>query len=351
MKKTIIKNFNIDEAVDFFISQGEKEYRARQLFTWLYNSNITDFDEMTTFSKSLRSVLKDQFILSPLELCEREISSVDGAEKFLFRTYDGHYIESVLIKDQGTGSDRMTVCVSSQVGCAMGCTFCETAKLGFKRNLEAGEIIDQLCHVRRISGQLNNNIVFMGMGEPFMNYDNVLRASDIMNYTFGFHISVRKITISTCGIKDSLERFIDEKRPYNLALSLNDTQPEIRKQHMPVENKFPFADIISLLDKKFPVSKNRLTIAYVMRKDNISSDDARRLKKMFKYTRIKLNLIPLTGGSHEYDLPTKNEIEKFVHEMEIMNVPVSIRKSLGSDISGACGQLSGKRRQGDTCLL
>ena len=338
-----IKNMTYDDALRFFESVGEKPYRARQLFNWLYERNVQSFDEMTNFSKELRNELSSKFILSPLQLEERRVSQIDGTEKFLFKTADGHFIESVLLKNEGTADGRLTVCISSQVGCAMGCRFCETAKIGFKRNLDTAEILDQLCHIRKITELKNNNIVFMGMGEPFMNYDNVLKAADIMNYSFGFHISVRKITISTCGLHEVIERYIDEKRAYNLAISLNDTVSEKRAMHMPVERKYPFSTIASMLQKKFPVSRNRLTIEYVMRKDNISIDDARRLKKMFKYGRIKLNLIPLSAGSNEFDVPDKEDIDRFVKELEIMNVPISIRKSLGSDICGACGQLSGKK--------
>ena len=335
-----IKNLNLEEATAYFLSSGEKEYRGRQLFNWLYERNVESFDEMTNFSKELRSRLATDFILTPLELEEQRVSSIDGTEKFLFRTWDGHYIESVLLRSEGDDEGRLTVCISSQVGCAMGCSFCATAGIGYRRNLETAEIIDQLCQIRRISGLKNNNIVFMGMGEPFMNYDNVLSAADIMNYSFGFHISVRKITISTCGILPALERFIDEERPYNLAISLNDTDPVKRLQNMPVEKKYPFADIMRLLDKKFPVSRNRLTIEYVMRADNISREDALRLKKIFRYGHIKLNLIPLSGGTNK---PDRDSMDRFINELEILNIPISVRKSLGADISGACGQLSGKK--------
>ncbi len=342
MKKNI-KDYNLEEIGEYFISIGDKEYRARQLFNWLYERNVSSFDDMTNFSKELRRKLDEEFVINPLTKEEKEVSSVDGTEKYLFRTHDNHYVEAVLIKNEGDEEGRLTICISSQIGCAMGCTFCETAKLGFVRDLSTGEIIDQICHIRRETGLKNNNIVFMGMGEPFMNYDNVMKAADIINYSFGFHISVRKITISTCGIMPVIERFIDEQRPYNLAISLNDTVSEKRRQTMPVENKYPFAEIASMLQRKFPVSRNRLTIEYVMRKDNISHEDAVRLKKMFRYGRIKLNLIPLSAGSHTHSVPSQNEINSFIKELEIMNVPISIRKSLGGDISGACGQLSGRK--------
>jgi len=164
-----------------------------------------------------------------------------------------------------------------------------------------------------------------------------------MNYSFGFHVSVRKITISTSGVIAGIERFIDEERPYNLAISLNDTEPGKRERIMPVERSNPFSAISRMLNEKFPASRNRLTVVYVMRADNISTEDARRLKKMFRYNRIKLNLIPLNVGGQGCEPPAEAEVERFVRDLEIMNVPVTVRKSFGRDISGACGQLSGKR--------
>ncbi len=343
MEKPLVKDCTIGELEGYFLSIGEKSYRAKQLINWLYEKNVESFHEMTNFSRSLRERLDESFDLHALVPRERLVSNLDGTEKYLFSARDGSTIESVLIKNQGTDDGRLTICISSQVGCAMGCSFCETAKGGFVRNLRAGEIVDQVCHVRRMSGLRNNNIVFMGMGEPLMNYDNVMRAADIMNYSFGFHISTRKITISTCGILDGIERFIDEVRPYNLALSLNDTVPEKRARIMPVEKRFPFAEISALLERKFPASRNRLTVVYVMRDDNISEDDARRLKKLLRSHRIKLNLVPLNDGSHGYDPPGDDAVRRFVHSLEIMNVPVNLRKSFGRDISGACGQLAGRK--------
>jgi 23S rRNA (adenine2503-C2)-methyltransferase len=343
MKQPFIKNLSIEDAEELFQRLEEKPYRAKQLFSWLYERNIESLSEMTNFSKELRKYLDETYSVSALSIEDRQISKTDGTEKFLFKTHDNNYLESVLIRNDNDKRERLTICISSQVGCAMGCKFCRTAKIGFKRNLEPAEILDQVNHIRRVTGLINNNIVFMGMGEPFMNYDNVLKAADIMNYSFGFHISARKITISTCGIRDAIEKFIDEKRPYNLAISLNDTVPEKRKVNMPVEKKFPVAEISDMFNKKFPASRNRLTVVYVMRKDNISSDDAKRLKKLFKFTRIKLNLIPLNPADHKLDAPSQDEMADFIKELEIINVPVSVRKSFGTDIDGACGQLSGKR--------
>jgi 23S rRNA (adenine2503-C2)-methyltransferase len=342
VSKPYIKDLSMEEAEILFNAMGEKPYRAKQLFNWIYEKNIDSFDEMTNFSRDLRKYLDDSYSNNALDLLERRVSEIDGTEKYLFKTFDNNLIESVLIRNETDEDDRLTICVSSQAGCAMGCRFCNTAKIGFKRNLLTAEILEQIGKIRKVSGVKNNNIVFMGMGEPFLNYDIVLKAADIMNYSFGFHISARKITISTCGIINALERFIDEKRPYNLAISLNDTLPEKRRINMPVENKFPATEISALFKNKFPASRNRLTIVYIMRDDNISSDDAKRLKTMFRYSRIKLNLIPLNPGDHDLKIPSKRRIAEFIKELEIMNVPISVRKSYGTDIEGACGQLAGR---------
>lgn len=344
MIKSFVKNLSLEEAINFFRAIGERDFRARQLFNWLYEKNVESFSMMTNFSKELRTYLDKKYTISSLILEERLVSKIDSTQKYLFRTHDDHFIEAVLIKNESRDDCRLTICVSSQVGCALGCRFCQTAKLGFKRNLDVAEILDQVCQIRRISRLKNNNIVFMGMGEPFLNYDNVLKSADIMNYSFGFHISSRKITISTCGIRDGVERFIDERRPYNLAISLNDTIPEKRRIYMPVEKRYPISEISALLNKKLPSSRNRLTVEYVMRRDNITFEDAKMLKKMFKYSRIKLNLIPLNSGEHDIEAPSQDEIDRFIYDLEIMNIPISIRKSFGSDIQGACGQLSGKKQ-------
>lgn len=349
MDRQFIKNMTIDDAKAFFLSIGEKEFRSRQLYSWLYERNVQSFDDMTDFSKNLRTQLDANFCISALELADRKCAGDNSAEKFLFRTRDGEYIESVLLKNNLTEEGRMTICVSSQVGCAMGCTFCATAGIGFRRSLETAEILDQVCQIRRITGLVNRNVVFMGMGEPFNNYDNVLRAAEIMNYSYGFHISVRRITISTCGVLPQIERFFKEKRTFNLAISLNDTLSEKRSVSMPVERKYPIADVAAFLNSLSLTPSNhggRVTLEYVMRKDNISEDDAKRIKKLFRHSSIKINLIPLNATSRNKDTPTRDEIERFIQYCEIINVPINVRKSLGSDIDGACGQLSGRRYNG-----
>lgn len=345
--KKFIKNYALAEIEEYFTANGLQSYRAKQLFNWLYERNISDFNDMTNFSKDLRAKLSEEFSVAALTLEERLVSKIDGTEKYLFRTYDGHYIESVLVKNESSDEGRLTICVSSQVGCAMNCSFCQTGKLGFTRNLEVAEILDQINQVRRESGLLNNNIVFMGMGEPFNNYENVIKSADIMNYTFGFHISVRKITISTCGILPVIRRFIEEEQPYNLAISLNDTDPEKRRINMPVEKSYPIIEIAKYINKHLPISHNRLTLEYVMRSDNIGDENVRKLGEMFDYDRIKINVIPLHDGEHKLGIPSRNERDQFIDKLRRYNIPVSVRKDSGWDISGACGQLSGKKYKDD----
>ncbi len=345
--KRIIKNFTLQEMEAYFVSKGHEKYRARQLYTWMYGKNCDSFDAVTTYTKSLRLQLAEEYILSPLQLEERVVSPADKSEKYLFRTHDNHFIESVLLKNDYHDEGRLTICISSQIGCQMGCTFCQTAKIGFVRNLETGEILDQINQVRRISGLENTNIVFMGMGEPFMNYDNVIKAAQIMNYTFGFHISVRKITISTCGILPRIKQFIDEGHLFNLAFSLNDTDPGLRMKSMPVERKYPYEQILALFKKSMPKAHSYLTIEYVMRDDNISEKNARRLKQLFHKSKVKINVIPLHTVENS-DCPSPEKIQKFISMLEKLDIPVMARKSLAYDINGACGQLSGRRYSNQT---
>ncbi len=341
--KKIIKDFSLNEAQQYFIENGGKKFRALQLFSWLYIKNCASFEEMSDFSKDMRAELDARFIFSPLKIEDKITSLRDGSVKYLFRTIDDNFIESVLLKNTGESSERITICVSSQIGCAMGCSFCSTASLGIVRNLSCGEILDQICQIRQDSGLRNSNVVFMGMGEPFNNYDEVLKSAELMNLDTALNISVRKITISTCGILPSIERYIKENRPFKLALSLNDTDHEKRLKNMPVENKYPIKKLAEYLSKNFPKGRNRLTLEYVMRQDNISSEDAANIKKMFRNVPIKLNLIPLNPGAGVNNIPSEREINDFVDNLQIMNIPISIRKSLGQDISGACGQLSGRK--------
>ncbi len=346
MEKICIKNLSIDQAVDFFRSIGEKDIRAQHLLSWLYVRNISSFYEITLFSKKIRGELSNRFTLTTLEPVDSRTSSDGSAQKFLFRTHDGNFIESVLLVSGSGNGARKTICVSTQAGCAMGCSFCATARDGFARNLDSAEILDQVCRIRSITGLVNSNVVFMGMGEPYNNYDNCLKAAEIMNYSYGLNLSARKITISTCGILPGIKRFIAENRPFNLAISVNDTDPLLRAKNMPVEKAYPIKEIAEYIRTVKPANHGgKITLEYVMRKDNISRHNAERLHALFGGTNIKINLIPLNAVGPGCEVPRPDEIEEFIRACISRKLPINIRQSLGGDIDGACGQLSGKYRQ------
>ncbi|MBN1500357.1 MAG: 23S rRNA (adenine(2503)-C(2))-methyltransferase RlmN [Spirochaetes bacterium] len=339
MEKKYIKNLSLDETENLFKVLQINPERAKELFTWIYEKNTADFHEINIFPLKIRKFLAENYELSPL-VAEKVQQSSDGTIKILLKTEDDLYIETVLIPNRQKSKIRYTVCISSQAGCAMGCSFCQTAKTGFKRNLQTAEILDQINHIRRISGIKNNNVVFMGMGEPFNNYDSVIKAAEIMNYTFGFHLSNYKITVSTCGIFDGIRKFVEQKKPFNLAISLNDTDMEKRRLNMPVEKKYPFSEIINYLKIHLPSSKNRVLIEYIMRADNISESDALRLKEIIFSEKILLNCIVLNQGDHNFQIPDSSAVELFLQYLDNLKITYTLRESYGSDISAACGQLS-----------
>lgn len=355
--KKHIRNFDHGELVSIFEKEGIRPNRAKELCTWLYYKNALDFDEIQSFSRNIREKLSQFYNITSLELVSKVLSSdttnykktssdtnsdystvysSDTATKYLFRTKDGHFIESVLLNDEG----RFTICLSSQAGCAMNCSFCFTAKNGFKRSLECGEILDQLALIRNDSGINNTNVVFMGMGEPFENYENVVKASRIMEYTYGMNISKNRITISTCGILPKIKEFYLQQLPYNLAISLNDTDFKKRAEIMPIEKKFPFIEIAEFINKQRPYSKNRISIEYIMHSDNINKENALALKNLFNYNHILINLIKLNGNPDDFKVSEDQKIAQFVLLLEEYKIPFKIRKSLGEDINAACGQLA-----------
>ncbi len=333
-----IKNFSYDELKTFFQGLGHKEYRTKQLFKWLYNRYCNDFDRMTDLSLSFREELKNRFVSKQLEIHEMMVSQ-DGTKKFLFRTEDGGFIETVLIPD----GKRFTICVSSQLGCAMDCKFCNTGDRGFERNLETWEILGQILKVIELTGIKPNNIVFMGMGEPLANYDNVVRAIKILKHPDGFNYSYRKITVSTSGLADKIERLgrdVDVK----LAVSLNATTDEVRTKIMPVNKKYPIKRLMEAL-KNFPLPKNsEITIEYVLINNvNDSVDDAKRLYVLLKGLRVKVNLILFNNwGKKDFEPPVMEKVLAFQRVLWDRGMRVLIRESKGQDILAACGQLRGK---------
>lgn len=345
MKKKDIKEFSQHKLADWLHEHGEKPYRAGQIFKWIYLRQCESFDEMTDLSKPLREILKSNFSIDRLEKSNIETSQ-DGTKKYLFRLSDGEYSECVLIP----GKDRYTLCISSQVGCAQGCRFCLTAKGGFKRNLTTGEIVSQVRDVLfdlprneddPETAKPFQNIVFMGMGEPLANFENVCDALDIiMNSDYGLKFSSRKVTVSTCGLIDRFKE-LGTRSGANLAVSLNATDNETRSRIMPINRRYPIEDLIEAC-KRFPMNKReKITFEYIMFKGvNDSAKNAHELARLLAPVKAKINLIPFNEfDGCEFQTPDEETIQTFLSILHDKGYTAIVRKSMGQDISAACGQL------------
>jgi 23S rRNA (adenine2503-C2)-methyltransferase len=319
-------------------SRGRPRFRARQLFAWIYKRGITDIDAMSDLPRAFRATLVEEFTLVTPILDRRERSS-DGTEKFLLRLTDGAHIESVFIPD----TPAMTLCISTQVGCAMACAFCLTGKMGLVRNLSAGEIVGQvrvLVNALRLR-DVPFNIVLMGMGEPLHNYDETMKALRILCDEHGFALPPRRITLSTVGLLPQLERLAREPIMPNLAISLHAPTDVQRGELVPVNKKYGVDDIIAAC-KRFPLKKrSRITFEYVLLAGvNDRPEDARRLARLLAGVRAKVNLIPLNAAPGiPFERPSDEAIDRFARIVAEKDVVVSVRKSRGRDIRAACGQL------------
>lgn len=337
MAKTNLLALSADEMKEFVKSLGLPGYRASQLIAWIYEKHVLSFDEMTDISKSHRAALEEAARVGGMALLERKTSE-DGTEKYLFGLEDGLSVESVLIPDE----DRLTLCISSQVGCAVGCRFCLTAKRGLSRNLKAHEIVGQILSASLlISPKRITNIVFMGMGEPLQNLKEVSGA--VARMTGLMHFSKRKITISTAGYVPGIKKLPGVCPEVNLAVSLNATTDKVRDAIMPINKKYPIKALLDALRNYPLLPRRRITIEYVMLGGvNDTDDDARRLSALLKGIRSKINLIPF--NEHEGCAFKRPPEEKTLHFQEILlkaGKTVLIRKSKGRDILAACGQLRG----------
>ncbi|TET95445.1 MAG: 23S rRNA (adenine(2503)-C(2))-methyltransferase RlmN [Desulfobacteraceae bacterium] len=316
---------------------GLEAYRAKQIRQWIFGHKAESFEEMTNVSKELRNYLNSFCIISQLKIIKTEIS-LDGTKKFLFELEDSNRIESVLIPER----NHYTMCISSQVGCAMGCKFCLTARQGFIRNLRSSEIINQVIQIRQLLDQPDRltNIVFMGMGEPLANFEAVKKAVNNIISPDTLNFSRRRVTLSTCGLAPEIERF-GKDLPINLAVSLNAGDDKTRNMLMPINKKYPLKKLMETL-KHFPLHKGRrITFEYILIRDiNDRLSDATNLARLLKNIRAKINLIPFNryDGS-PFDEPDEGNIVAFQDELIRKNYTVTIRKSKGADISAACGQL------------
>lgn len=316
---------------------GEAAYRAAQIYQWIHHFNVDTFDEMTNLPKSLRKKLQARFRLKTLK-SEKIERSADGTEKYLWRLPDNRHIESVLI----TEARRNTVCISSQVGCSLKCEFCATGQMGLIRNLTAGEIVEQVLQIRKLSQHPITNIVFMGMGEPFLNYHRAIRASRILSDPQGLAISSRKITFSTSGVVPKIYQFTDEAQPFKLAISLHAANQPLREKIMPIARKFPLDQLMESVRYYMRAKKqNRVTFEYILLHGiNDSVADMKQLISLLSPIRCKLNLIPCNRNNLGFSAPPLEHLEKIGKVIMKADFPVTIRRNRGEDITAACGQLA-----------
>ena len=337
--KTILKGMNLAQIEDWCKENGHSSYRAKQIYQWMYKHGVESAEDMNNISKKLRDDIESHYILKTLDVEKIDKSKSEPTQKILFKTRDNHFIEAVSMVDD----NRHTICLSSQIGCNVDCSFCATATMGLIRNLLPGEIIDQAITIRHLVKEPITNVVFMGMGEPFLNYDRVLEAADILHSHDGFGLGAKRITISTAGIVPKIDRFIKENRKYKLAISLNATQNETRQKIMPLNRNWPIEDIIKSA-AVFAARKNHnVMFEYVLLKDiNDTPEDAKRLAKLIQGIDCKVNVIPYNETDGKYKRPSNETIESFLKILDKhrKGFRILVRWSKGEDINAACGQLA-----------
>lgn len=337
MEKIDILSLNENELCAFIESIGEKKFRGKQIFKWLHQKHSEDFLNMTDISEAFRNKLKEICCINSVKKIDCLESKADGTRKYLFETKTGNIIESVLMKY----SYGNAVCISSQAGCRMGCSFCASTINGLERNLTSGEMLSQIYEISKDIGEKINHIVIMGSGEPMDNYDNVIKFLDIVNSDSGINISHRHITVSTCGIIEGIEKLKNEKLQITLAISLHAPNDEIRKKIMPVANKYGIDSLIKCATDYANSTKRRVTFEYALISGvNDSDENALELADRLKGKLVHINLIPVNDVS-ENNFVKSNEkrIKKFADILSKKHIEVTIRRELGSDINAACGQL------------
>jgi 23S rRNA (adenine2503-C2)-methyltransferase len=343
IEKKDIRSLSKDQLRDFFITHGDQAFRGNQVYEWLWSKGAHSFDDMTNVAKTTRIMLEENFVINHIKVDTMQRSS-DGTVKNAVRLHDGLIVESVLIPTQ----TRTTACVSSQVGCSLDCNFCATARLKRMRNLEPGEIYDQVIAIDRESKLYYNrplsNIVFMGMGEPLMNYNNVIKAIDMITSEEGLGMSPKRITLSTSGVSKMIKKMADDEVKFKLAVSLHSAIEETRNKIMPFTKSFPLTELREALEYWYLKTKSKITYEYVVWKD-INDDKASidALVKFCKYVPCKVNLIeynPIDDG--EFQQASNEAIENYIKSLEKNNIVAKVRRSRGKDIDAACGQLANK---------
>ncbi len=352
-KKEDIKDLSLAQLYAKFKSLNEPAYRAEQVFEWIYKKGAKSFADMTDLPAKLRDYLSNKYMISGVALVSVQMSRSDGTSKYLFALSDGETVESVLIpafggtspaKDPAGGASRQTVCLSSQAGCAYGCYFCASGLAGFKRDLTCGEILSQALAIQDAlmrKGKRITNVVMMGTGEPLSNYDNVIKAVEIMNSPHGLGIGARKITVLTAGHIPGIQRYMQEKEQFELSVSLHAADDKTRSKLMPINNVYPLGKLMAVC-KEYTREKGRIiTFEYILIKDvNASPTDAQNLVKLLKGLNCKVNLIPFNPvADFKFSPPSMKEAKAFQEALDKGGISSTIRSQRGADIDAACGQL------------
>lgn len=343
--KKDIKSLTFEELEAELSTLGEKPFRAKQVYDWLHVKLVTDFGQMSSLSKELRKKLEDTCSLTALKTVGERISKIDGTRKYLFGLEDGNVIESVWMQYHHGNS----VCISSQVGCRMGCRFCASTLDGLERNLRPSEMLDQIYRIQTITGERVSNVVIMGSGEPMDNYDNVIRFIRLLSHERGLHISQRNITLSTCGIVPGIRRLAEEGLQITLALSLHAPNDEVRKTLMPIANSYKLADVLKACHEYFQKTGRRLTFEYsLVRGVNDNLKEAEALASLIADQKGHVNLIPVNPiKERDYVQSGQKAVRDFKNLLEKRGINATVRREMGRDISGACGQLRKSYMEGE----
>ncbi len=341
MIKILLTGKNLEELEAITQELGASKFRAKQIYQWIYLKSVKKIEDMTNLPAEFREKLNEIATLTTVSIKEKQISS-DGTIKYLFELEDNNYTESVLMRFDNRSN--LTACLSTQVGCQMGCDFCATAKLGFKRNLTDLEIAQQIHLIQADTGLKVTNIVFMGQGEPLLNIDNLLKAMDIFNKEY--QVGARRMTLSTCGIIPGINKLAELNMQSTLAISLHAADSETRKKIMPVENKYNIDELIKTLKSYTNKTGRRVTIEYTLIKDlNDSVEDAKKLALLINSLKSNVNLITYNSNEFcKYKKPSKESVMKFKYILEAAGKKVTVRLERGADIDAACGQLSCKKK-------
>ena len=341
--KSDIKSLSFDELVALVNALDLPKYRAGQLFSWLHKFGVTDFSQMANIPKSIRSVLAERYYISGCSIEEKYVSRIDSTVKYLFRLHDGEYIESAIMKYKY----GYTICVSSQVGCKMGCRFCASTLAGFKRNLTAGEIESQIHAAQTDLNIRISHIVLMGIGEPLDNFDNVIRFIENVNNDNGLNISARNITLSTCGIVPKIKALMQLNLQITLTISLHAPNDEIRSRTMPVNEKYGVHELIAVCREYALRTSRRVSFEYTLIKDvNDSRECAEELSELIKGMLCHVNLIPVNNVDERNNIRSTDEsVNNFLQILQKNGINATIRRTLGSDINASCGQLRRKKTE------